>query len=251
MMPLRIIPCLDIDKGKVVKGVNFKNLNEIGDPFLIAKKYYIQGADEISLLDVTATIENRPSFINLVKRLSKEVFVPISAGGGIKSVDDGLKMIQNGADKVIIGTQSIEKPSIITDLAKVIGSQAVVVSVDIKKVNKNKVVVTTKGGRNITDIDAFDFALYMEKIGAGELLVNSIDNDGKMNGYDIEVLSKLKSNINIPVIASGGAGSYNDIINLRKEVQVDAVLLASLFHKNLETVKSLKTKLRLKGEIIR
>lgn len=225
----RIIPCMDIKNGRVVKGLNFTNLKDAGDPILLAEKYSNMGADELVFLDITATIENRKNLYNLVSKVSEKINIPFTVGGGIREIMDIKNLLNSGADKVSIGSYAVENPDFIKNAAEKFGSQCVVVSIDAKKVSE-RWVVFVRGGRENTEIDAIEFAKKMEKSGAGELLVNSLDRDGTKIGYDIELLKKICDAVKIPVIASSGAGSEKDFLDVFEKTNVDAALAASLFH---------------------
>lgn len=225
----RIIPCMDIKDGRVVKGVNFINLKDAGDPVKLGKYYSEMGADELVFLDIMATIEKRDTLYNLVKRISENINIPFTVGGGIKSLNDIRMLLKSGADKVSIGSYAVENPDFVKKAASKFGSQCIVISIDPKQIN-GEWKVFTKGGRKNTNIDAIKFANQMENLGAGELLVNSLDRDGMKNGYDIPLLKSITTAVNIPVIASSGAGSKEDFLKAFIEANVDAALAASLFH---------------------
>src|SRR6056300_1635860 len=203
MLKNRIIPCLDVKNGRVVKGINFVDLKDAGDPVEQAKIYSDGGADEICLLDITASNENRETIYEVIKKTSKKCFVPLTVGGGVRSIEDINKLLNCGADKVSINTAAVENPEVIIESSRKFGSQCIVVAIDAKKKN-DKWEIFTHGGRTFTGIDAIQFALKMENCGAGELLVTSMDKDGTQLGYDLDLISKISSNVNIPVIASGG-----------------------------------------------
>ena len=205
MLKNRIIPCLDVKSGRVVKGINFVDLKDAGDPVEQAKIYSDGGADEICFLDITASNENREIIYDVVKKTSKKCFVPLTVGGGVRSIDDVKKLLNFGADKVSINTAAVQNPEVVVESSKKFGSQCIVVAIDAKK-NADKWEVFTHGGRNKTGIDAIEFAKTMEKNGAGELLITSMDRDGTQVGYDIELMSTISSKVNIPIIASGGVG---------------------------------------------
>lgn len=225
----RIIPCMDIKDGRVVKGVNFINLKDAGDPVKLGKYYSEMGADELVFLDIMATIEKRDTLYNLVKRISENINIPFTVGGGIKSIKDIRMLLRSGADKVSIGSYAVENPDFVKKAANKFGSQCIVISIDPKRI-KGEWKVFIKGGRENTNIDAIKFAKQMENLGAGELLVNSLDRDGMKSGYDISLLKSITTTVNIPVIASSGAGSKEDFLKAFIEANVDAALAASLFH---------------------
>ena len=225
----RIIPCMDIKNGRVVKGINFVNLKDAGDPVALAKHYSDMGADELIFLDIMATVEKRDTLYDLVRRISENINIPFTVGGGVKDIEDIRTLLNNGADKVSIGSYAVENPDFVKQAADKFGSQCIVISIDPKKINE-KWEIFIKGGRENTNIDAIKFAKQMESLGAGELLVNSLDRDGMKNGYDLPLLKAITSAVNIPVIASSGAGSKEDFREAFTETKVDAALAASLFH---------------------
>lgn len=225
----RIIPCLDVKNGKVVKGVNFIDLKDVGNPVEIASGYNIQMADEIVFLDITATNEDRGAMVNVVKSVAKEIFIPFTVGGGIKNLQDMYNLLDSGCDKISINSSAIKTPSLIQDGAKRFGSQCIVVAIDVKKVSETRWNVFINGGRIDTGIDYFDWVKEVENLGAGEILLTSMDRDGTKNGYDLDLLRWTSSNIKIPLIASGGAGTMEHI----KEAYLagaNAALAASIFH---------------------
>ncbi len=250
MLTIRVIPCLDVDKGRVVKGVRFKNLKTAGDPVEFAKYYAEQGADELIYLDVTASVEKRKAIINLVKKVAKNVFIPFCVGGGIRNVDDIRNLLNAGADKVAICTAGIQNPDLINKGAVLFGSQCIVVSIDAKRVG-NGWHCYTHGGRIDSGIDALKWAKECEKLGAGEILLNSIDRDGTEMGYDIKLTRAISSTVKIPVIASGGAGSLEQVYEVIKYGKADAVLFASILHFKKFTIKDIKKFLLKKGVNIR
>jgi len=236
----RIIPCLDVNNGRVVKGINFINLIDAGDPIEIAKIYDNEGADELVFLDITASSDNRDIMVDMVKKVANCIFIPFTVGGGIRSVDDFKKMLRAGADKVSINSIAYSKPELINNSAYKFGSQCVVVAIDAKKNEKGDYDAYINGGRINTNINAIKWAIEAEKRGAGEILLTSMDCDGTKNGYDLELTKAISENVNIPVIASGGAGTkehFSDVINYAK---ADAVLAASLFHFGQLKINDLK-----------
>ena len=239
MLKNRIIPCLDVKNGRVVKGINFVDLKDAGDPVEQAKIYSDGGADEICFLDITASNENRDTIYEVVERTSKKCFVPLTVGGGVRSLEDISKLLNCGADKVSINTAAVQNPKVITEGSKKYGSQCIVVAIDAKR-NENSWEVFTHGGKNKTGINALDFAKKMEDCGAGELLITSMDSDGTQNGYDLELTSKISSMVNIPIIASGGVGSLEHLLEGIKEGKASAVLAASIFHYGKFTIKEAK-----------
>ena len=250
MLKNRIIPCLDVKNGRVVKGINFVDLKDAGDPVEQAKIYSDGGADEICFLDITASNENRDTIYDVVERTSKKCFVPLTVGGGIKKVDDISKLLNCGADKVSINTAAVQNSEVIVESSRKFGSQCIVVAIDAKK-NNNKWEIFTHGGRNKTGIDAIEFAKKMEDCGAGELLVTSMDRDGTQIGYDIELMSNISSKINIPIIASGGVGNLDHLVDGIKIGNASAVLAASIFHYGTYSLKQAKEYLDLKGIPVR
>jgi cyclase len=250
MLKNRSIPCLDVKNGRVVKGINFVGLKDAGDPVEQARIYSDNGADEICFLDITASNENRDTIYEVVKETSKRCFVPLTVGGGVRSVDDINKLLNFGADKVSINTAAVQNPSVVIDSSKKFGSQCIVVAIDAKK-NNESWEIFTHGGRNSTGIDAIEFAILMEKNGAGELLVTSMDRDGTQKGYDIDLMSKISSSVNIPVIASGGVGKLDHLVEGIKTGKASAVLAASIFHYGKYSIKEAKEYLDSKGIPVR
>ena len=250
MLKNRIIPCLDVKNGRVVKGINFVDLKDAGDPVEQAKIYSDGGADEICFLDITASNENREIIYDVVKKTSKKCFVPLTVGGGVRSIDDVKKLLNFGADKVSINTAAVQNPEVVVESSKKFGSQCIVVAIDAKK-NADKWEVFTHGGRNKTGIDAIEFAKKMEENGAGELLITSMDRDGTQVGYDIELMSTISSKVNIPVIASGGVGNLDHLVDGIKLGNANAVLAASIFHYGKYSLKQAKEYLDSKGIPVR
>ncbi len=250
MLKNRIIPCLDVKNGRVVKGINFVDLKDAGDPVEQAKIYSDGGADEICFLDITASNENRDIIYEVVKDTSQKCFVPLTVGGGVRSVEDISKLLNCGADKVSINTAAVQNSNVVVDSAKKFGSQCIVVAIDAK-LNGEKWEVFTHGGRNNTGIDAIEFSKKMEESGAGELLVTSMDRDGTQVGFDIELTSKISSKVNIPVIASGGVGNLDHLVDGIKLGNASAVLAASIFHYGKYSVKEAKEYLNSKGIPVR
>ena len=250
MLKNRIIPCLDVKNGRVVKGINFVDLKDAGDPVEQAKIYSDGGADEICFLDITASNENRDTIYKVVERTSKKCFVPLTVGGGVRGIDDINKLLNCGADKVSINTAAVQNPEVIIESSKKFGSQCIVVAIDTKK-NEDKWEVFTHGGRNNTGINAIEFARKMEDSGAGELLVTSMDRDGTQIGYDNDLMFKISSKVNIPVIASGGAGNLDHLVDGIKLGNASAVLAASIFHYGKYSIKEAKQYLDSKGIPVR
>lgn len=243
MLKKRIIPCLDIKDGCTVKGVNFEDLKNAGDPVELAKKYEKEGADELVFLDITATIENRKTFVELVKDIAKELSIPFTVGGGISSVEDVRKLLEAGADKVSINSSAVKNPGLISDLAKEFGSQCVVVAIDTRQVG-DKDLVHVKGGREATGLSTVEWAKQAESLGAGEILLTSMDGDGTKNGFDLRITKLVSDNINIPVIASGGAGAADDFVQVFNETKATGGLAASIFHFNEIGIQDLKQQLK-------
>ena len=244
MLAKRIIPCLDIRNGRVVKGVKFGDLRDVEDPVEMAKFYNNSGADELVFYDITASAEGRKLFADTLRNVASQIFIPLTVGGGISSVDDFDRVLKCGADKVSVNSGAIANPSIINEAAKKYGSQCVVLSLDVKRVN-GKFELFAKGGRVPTGIDAIEWAHMGQEEGAGELVVNSIDTDGVKKGFDLEMLDAICSVVSIPVIASGGAGKIQDFTDLFKTLpKVDAGLAASIFHFKEVDIKDLKKELR-------
>lgn len=252
MLTKRIIPCLDVDTGRVVKGVNFVNLKDVGDPVEIADFYNKQGADEIVFLDISATNEGRKTMIEVVRRTAERVFIPLTVGGGIRNIDDFKNVLRAGADKISINSAAIRRPELITEAAKMFGSQCVVVAIDGKK-RKDSAGwnVFINGGRADTGIDAIEWIKKCESLGAGEILLTSMDADGTKNGYDIEFTNKVCESVKIPVIASGGCGKLQDFKGVFQKTSVDAALAASIFHYKETTIKEVKNYLKENGVEVR
>jgi len=243
MLTKRIIPCLDVKDGKVMKGTVFVNLKYAGDPVNLAKKYYRDGADELVFLDITASYEKRKIMIKLVEKVAKEIFIPFTVGGGIGSIEDMRSILNAGADKISINTAAIKNPDLIKKASEQFGSQCIVVAIDVKRAN-GKCKVFVKGGREETGLDAVEWAKRAESLGAGELLITSMDRDGTKDGYDLKLTKKISESVNIPVIASGGAGSLQSIAKVLKEGKADAALAASIFHYKQYSIIQVKQYLR-------
>ena len=230
MPAVRVIPCLDVAAGRVVKGVNFEGLRDIGDPVELASRYYQDGADEVTFLDVHASSENRKTMLDVVTKCAEQVFIPLTVGGGISSLADVTSLLAAGADKVSVGSAGIANPALLEDIVREHGSQVLVISLDLKRASRpSGFGVTSHGGKNLTDLDALEWIRQVEDLGAGELLVNSIDADGTKSGFDIELVELIKSQSSLPVIASGGAGKVEDFVEAAR-AGADAVLAASVFH---------------------
>ena len=250
MLKNRIIPCLDVKNGRVVKGINFVDLKDAGDPVEQAKIYSEGGADEICFLDITASNENKEIIFDVIKRTSENCFVPLTVGGGVKSLEDINKLLVSGADKVSINTAAVNNHDLIKESSKKFGSQCIVVAIDAKQKN-DRWEIYTHGGRIKTGIDALDFAKKMEENGAGELLITSMDRDGTKKGYDIKLISEIEKNVNIPIIASGGVGSLEHLFEGVKYGKASAVLAASIFHYGTYSIQEAKQYLDSKGIPVR
>ncbi len=251
MLAKRIIPCLDIDKGRVVKGVNFVNLIDAGDPVAIAKAYDKIGADEIVFLDITASSDGRKTAVDILARASEQVFIPLTVGGGIRSVADFREMLAAGADKIAVNSAAIQNPSLITEAANKFGAQCVVLAVDAKRNAAGRWDVYLNGGRVNTGLDAVEWIVKGASLGAGEVLLTSMDRDGTKAGYDLELTRAAAEAVNIPVIASGGAGCMQDFADVLTEGKADAALAASLFHFNEIGMRELKDYLAQRGIPVR
>ncbi len=251
-LAVRVIPCLDVADGRVVKGVNFLNLRDAGDPVGLARQYYEQGADEITFLDVTATVDNRSTTYDVVRATAEQVFIPLTVGGGIRSVEDVSKLQASGADKVGINSAAIARPALISEIADRFGAQVLVLSLDLKRSDRTEsgFVVTTHGGRTETDLDAVAWVQQAVELGVGELLVNSIDADGTKAGFDLELITLMREASTVPVVASGGAGRVEDFPPAIA-AGADAVLAASVFHSGQLTVGDVKRELASEGMQVR
>jgi cyclase len=245
MLKNRIIPCLDVKNGRVVKGINFVDLKDVGDPVEQAKIYSESGADEICFLDITASNEDRETIFEVVRQTSKNCFVPLTVGGGIKNLEDINKLLASGADKVSINTAAVNNQNLIMDSSKKFGSQCIVVAIDAKQ-KKGGWEIFTHGGRTETGIDAIDFAKKMEDCGAGELLITSMDRDGTQKGYDNDLISEIEKNVNIPIIASGGVGNLKHLEEGITKGHANALLAASIFHYGKYSIMELKNYLKSK-----
>ena len=251
MLKIRIIPCLDVKDGKVVKGTNFINLKYAGDPVKQSQIYDKQGADELCFLDITASSEKRNIIFDVVKKTAQKCFMPLTVGGGVRSIKDIRKLLLCGADKVSINTAAIKNPKLVQESSAKFGNQCIVVAIDAKKIKKNKWEIYTHGGRKRTGIDAITWAKKMEKLGAGEILLTSMDKDGTKSGFDLELTKKISNNVNIPVIASGGVGNIKHLVDGIKIGKASAVLAASIFHYGKYTVRQVKNKMKQKGILVR
>ena len=256
MLAKRIIPCLDVTGGRVVKGVNFVNLRDAGDPVELAARYNQQGADELVFLDITASSDNRDTMVDVVARTAREVFIPLTVGGGIRSVDDARAILHAGADKVSVNTAAVHRPQLLTELSEEFGSQAVVLAIDARRrahptTSHGSWNVYTKGGRHDEGIDAIEWAARGEQLGAGEILLTSMDTDGVQTGFDCALTRAVRGATHIPVIASGGAGKPDDFFEVFEHAGADAALAASIFHYGTYTVGDLKLFLSGRGIGIR
>ncbi|SNZ11304.1 imidazole glycerol phosphate synthase subunit HisF [Hydrogenobacter hydrogenophilus] len=250
MLAKRIIPCLDVDKGRVVKGIKFKNLVDAGDPVETALAYEEQGADELVFLDITASYEDRNIMLDVVKAVAENVFMPFTVGGGIRNLEDIRKLLLAGADKVSINTSAVKNPDLIKESAKLFGSQCIVVAIDAKRKEKGWEVYIN-GGRTPTGLDVIEWAKKVSELGAGEILLTSMDKDGTKSGYDIELTKMVSESVHIPVIASGGAGSVEHFYQVFTEGKADAALAASLFHFKEVSIPQLKEYLFSRGVPVR
>lgn len=251
MLAKRIIPCLDVKNGRVVKGIHFLNLRDAGDPVETSSIYSKEGADEIVFLDITATLEKRNIILDIIRKTAQSVFIPLTVGGGIRNINDIRLLLQSGADKVSINSAAVKNPSLITQSAKKFGSQCIVVAIDVKRVKntnskKNKWKVFINAGTTQTELDAVEWAKRVEKLGAGEILLTSMDTDGTNNGYDIEITRIISGTLSIPVIASGGAGNPKHIYDVLTKGKADAALAASIFHYGTYPVRKVKQFLKNK-----
>jgi len=247
----RIIPCLDVQNGQVVKGIKFLQLQKAGDPVESAVEYDRQGGDELVFLDITASHEKRKIMIDVVRKTASTIFIPLTVGGGIKTIGDIRDLLNAGADKVSINTAAIANPDIIRESSQLFGSQCIVTAIDAKKVSRNKWEIFTHGGRNRTGIDAVKWAKKVVKLGSGEILLTSMDADGTKNGYDIALTKAISESVNVPVIASGGAGNVEHMYEVLTKGKADAVLAASIFHYKEYTVRKVKQELRKLGVNVR
>ncbi|MCX4663209.1 imidazole glycerol phosphate synthase subunit HisF [Streptomyces uncialis] len=249
-LAVRVIPCLDVDGGRVVKGVNFQNLRDAGDPVEMAKVYDAEGADELTFLDITASSGNRETTYDVVRRTAEQVFIPLTVGGGVRTPDDVDKLLRAGADKVGVNTAAIVRPDLIREIAERFGRQVLVLSVDARRTPKGTFEVTTHGGRQGTGIDAVEWAHRAADLGAGEILLNSMDADGTKDGYDLEMITAVREHVTVPVIASGGAGRLTDFPPA-VAAGADAVLAASVFHFGDLRIGEVKRALREAGNAVR
>ncbi|MFV0248135.1 MAG: imidazole glycerol phosphate synthase subunit HisF [Tenacibaculum sp.] len=250
MLKKRIIPCLDIKNGRAVKGVNFVNIKDAGNPIELAKQYAKQGADELVFLDITATLENRKTFLTLVRQIAKEINIPFTVGGGISTIDDAFALIKAGADKISINTAAVHKPQLISELKNQFGSQFIVLAIDTKKVN-GKWKVFTKAATHQTELETLYWANKATALGAGEILLTSISSDGTKNGFDLDITQKISQALSIPVIASGGAGNPQHFKQLFTQTEASAGLAAGIFHYGEIVISTLKNQLKASNIPIR
>jgi cyclase len=248
---VRVIPCLDVDAGRVVKGVKFVGLREAGDPAVLAAAYDAQGADEVVFLDITASSDQRDTMVDVVRRTAETVFIPLTVGGGVRSVDDARRLLRAGADKVGVNTAAVERPEVISEIGLEFGVQCCVVAIDAKQVEPGRFEVFTHGGRRPTGIDAIEWAARVEQLGAGEILLTSMDRDGTRDGYDLELTRQVVDACGIPVIASGGVGNLEHLVEGARDGHADAVLAASIFHFGEHTVGEAKERMAQAGILVR
>lgn len=251
MLAKRIIPCLDVSAGRVVKGVNFVELRDAGDPVEVARRYDEQGADEITFLDITASSDDRNIILHVVEQVAEQVFIPLTVGGGVRTVDDVRRLLNAGADKVSMNTAAVNNPQLVAEAAGKVGSQCIVVAIDAKQVAPGKWEVFTHGGRNRTGLDVVEWAQRIASLGAGEILLTSMDRDGTKNGFDLGLTRAVSDAVSIPVIASGGVGSLDDLADGVTVGRADAVLAASIFHFGEHTVRDAKELMRARGIEVR
>ena len=251
MLAKRIIPCLDVKSGRVVKGVNFVELRDAGDPVEIARRYDEQGADEITFLDITASSDDRDIILHVVEQVAEQVFIPLTVGGGVRVVEDVRRLLNAGADKVSMNTAAVNNPQLVFDASSKVGSQCIVVAIDAKQTAPGKWEVFTHGGRNNTGLDAIEWARKVESLGAGEILLTSMDRDGTRSGFDLAHTRAVSDAVRIPVIASGGVGTLEHLAEGVSEGRADAVLAASIFHFGQHTVREAKELMRARGIEVR
>ena len=250
MRSVRVIPCLDVDAGRVVKGVNFLNLRDAGDPVELAARYNEEGADEIVFYDITASSSARGTMVDVVRRTAEEVFIPLTVGGGVRTLDDARELLRVGADKVSVNTAAVARPELIAELSREFGAQCVVVGIDVRR-SPGGFEVFTHGGRKPSGLDAISWAVECEQLGAGEVVLNSMDRDGTRDGFDIDLTREVVDACNLPVVASGGVGSLDHLVEGAVEGKADAVLAASVFHFGEYTVRQAKEHLAAAGVIVR
>lgn len=250
MLAKRIIPCLDVKDGRTVKGINFLGLRDVGDPVELGAAYAAQGADELVYLDISATVEGRGTFVSLVEKIASRVNIPFTVGGGISSLDDAARLLDSGADKISVNSAAVRNPDLIDRIAGRYGSQFIVLAIDARK-QGNRWIITTHGGSRMTDRELFSWAREGQERGAGEILLTSMDHDGTRSGYPCDLFAQLSEQLSVPLIASGGAGSAQDIVRVLTEGKADAALAASIFHYGQMTVGELKEALAASGVCVR
>lgn len=246
----RIIPCLDVDAGRVVKGIEFEGLRDMGDPADLAARYNREGADELVMLDISASVEGRATFLDTIRRVAEQLNIPLTAGGGIRTMEDGRAVLRSGADKVTVNTAAVKRPELLSELAQQFGAQAVVLSIDVKR-EGNSWEPYTRGGRDATGMDAAEWAAKAVSLGAGEILLTSIDRDGTCSGFDCELTARISATVPVPVIASGGASTFDDFLAVFTEGRADAALAASIFHMETQSIGALKKFLAERGVSVR
>ena len=251
MLAKRIIPCLDVNAGRVVKGVNFVELRDAGDPVEIARRYDEQGADEITFLDITASSDDRETIFHIVEQVAEQVFIPLTVGGGVRAVEDVRRLLNAGADKVSMNTAAVNNPQLVFEASDKVGSQCIVVAIDAKQTGPEKWEVFTHGGRKNVGLDVIEWAKKVAELGAGEILLTSMDRDGAKNGFDLELTRRVSEAVSIPVIASGGVGNLQHLVDGVKQGKADAVLAASIFHYGEYTVQQAKEFMRAQGVEVR
>jgi cyclase len=251
MLAKRIIPCLDVNAGRVVKGVNFVELRDAGDPVEIARRYDEQGADEITFLDITASSDDRETIFHIVEQVAEQVFIPLTVGGGVRAVEDVRRLLNAGADKVSMNTAAVNNPQLVFDASDKVGSQCIVVAIDAKQTGPEKWEVFTHGGRKNVGLDVIEWAKKVAELGAGEILLTSMDRDGAKSGFDLELTRRVSEAVSIPVIASGGVGNLQHLVDGVKQGKADAVLAASIFHYGEYTVQQAKAFMRAQGVEVR
>jgi imidazole glycerol-phosphate synthase subunit HisF len=246
----RIIPCLDVDAGRVVKGIEFEGLRDMGDPAELAARYNREGADELVMLDISASVQERGTFLDTVRRVAEQLNIPLTAGGGIRTMDEGRAVLRAGADKVTVNTAAVERPELISELSQQFGAQAVVLSIDVKR-KGDSWEAYTRGGRTATGLDAARWAKEAVERGAGEILLTSIDRDGTCSGFDCELTAKIAQTVPVPVIASGGASTFEDFLDVYTKGRADAALAASIFHQETRSIAAMKKFLAERGVPVR
>jgi imidazole glycerol-phosphate synthase subunit HisF len=246
----RIIPCLDVDAGRVVKGIEFEGLRDMGDPAELAARYNREGGDELVMLDISASVQGRGTFLDTVRRVAEQLNIPLTAGGGIRTMDEGRAVLRAGADKVTVNTAAVERPELIWELSQQFGAQAVVLSIDVKR-KGDSWEAYTRGGRTATGLDAARWAAEAVERGAGEILLTSIDRDGTCSGFDCELTAKIAQTVPVPVIASGGASTFEDFLDVFTKGQADAALAASIFHQETRSIAAMKKFLAERGVPVR